>query len=260
MFLFRLLPFLLQNPPENGGKNSLRLFLPVLKLGVLFLTLAGVVVFARVFGLEHILEPSWADSHLRDPAAGGLAASGVLLYLALVALLSPLGVPRQALSALGGYAFGALLGVLFSSIGLVIGCAGAFFYSRLLARSALQRRFGKRIQRLDAFLSHSPFAMTIAVRCFPMGNNALTNLVAGVTGIPALSFIGGSAIGYLPQTVIFALLGSGIRIDPTWRVSLSAVLFVLSSLLGFALYRRFRGEQAVVEDEPPAPDDPGGQP
>lgn len=259
MFLFRLLPFLRQNPPESGGKNSLRLFLPVLKLGVLFLTLAGVVVFARVFGLEHILEPSWADSHLRDPAGGGLVASGVLLYLALVALLSPLGVPRQALSALGGYAFGALLGVLFSSVGLVIGCAGAFFYSRLLARSTLQRRFGKRIQRLDAFLSHSPFAMTIAVRCFPMGNNALTNLVAGVTGIPALSFIGGSAIGYLPQTVIFALLGSGIRIDPTWRVSLSAVLFVLSSLLGFALYRRFRGEQAVVEDEPLAPDDPGGQ-
>ena len=260
MVLFRFPPFLRQNPSKNAGNASLRLFLPVLKLGVLFLTLAGVVVFARVFGLEHILEPSWADSHLRDPARGGLVVSGVLLYLALVALLSPLGVPRQALSALGGYAFGALLGVVFSSIGLVIGCAGAFLYSRLLARSTLQRRFGKRIQRLDAFLSHSPFAMTIAVRCFPMGNNALTNLVAGVTGIPALSFIGGSAIGYLPQTVIFALLGSGIRIDPAWRVSLSAVLFVLSSLLGFALYRRFRGEQAVVEDEPPAPDDPGGQP
>ena len=228
-------------------------------MSVLFLTLAGVVVFARVFELEGILDPGWADSHLRGPAQGGFISSGVLLYLALVALLSPLGVPRQALSALGGYAFGALFGAIFSSISLVIGCAGSFFYSRLLARSTLQRRFGQRIQRLDAFLSHSPFAMTIAIRCFPMGNNALTNLVAGVTGIPALSFIGGSAIGYLPQTIIFALLGSGIRIDPVWRTSLSAVLFVLSSLLGFLLYRRFKGEQAIVEEAQCPPDDPGGR-
>ena len=81
-------------------------------MSVLFLTLAGVVVFARVFELEGILDPGWADSHLRGPAQGGFISSGVLLYLALVALLSPLGVPRQALSALGGYAFGALWGSL----------------------------------------------------------------------------------------------------------------------------------------------------
>ena len=239
----------------------MRRLLPFVKLSVLFLTLTGVVIFARVFGLEGILDPTWADSHLHDPAQRDLAVGGIFLYIALVALLSPLGVPRQALSALGGYAFGALFGTIFSSIGLIAGCAGSFFYSRLLARSTLQRRFGKRIQRLDAFLSHSPFAMAIAIRCFPMGNNALTNLAAGVTGIPALPFISGSGIGYLPQTVIFALLGSGIRIDPVWRTSLSAVLFILSSLLGFVLYRRFKGGQAMDEDgQRPSPDDSGGRP
>lgn len=229
-------------------------------MSVLFLTLAGVVVFARVFELEGILDPAWADSHLRDPSGNGFVSSGVFLYLALAAVLPALGVPRQALSALGGYAFGALFGAIFCSIGLVAGCAGSFFYSRLLARSALQRRFGGRIQRLDAFLSRGPFAMTIAVRCFPMGSNALTNLVAGVTGIPAHAFIGGSAIGYLPQTIIFALLGSGIRIDPVWRTSLSALLFVLSSLLGFTLYRRFKGELALAGEAQCPANDPGARP
>lgn len=241
-----------------GDKSIRRLFLPFLKLGVLFLTLVGLIVFVRVFELESILDPAWADSHLRDSAQGGIGG-GLLLYMALAAVLPPLGVPRQAVSALGGYAFGALFGAIFSSIGLAVGCAGAFFYSRLLARSALQRRFGKRIQKLDAFLSHSPFAMTIAIRCFPVGSNALTNLTAGVTSIPAPAFIGGSAIGYLPQTIIFALLGSGIRIDPVWRTGLSAVLFVLSTILGIALYRRFKGHQALAEESCLPPDEPGGQ-
>ena len=233
----------MQNTTQEHPRHAARMLKAILKGSVLFLSLAGIIVFARVFELDGILDPEWADSHLRH---GG---SGILLYLALVALFSAMGAPRQALSALGGYAFGAAYGLLWASIGLVAGCACGFFYSRILGRSALQRKFGKRIQRLDAFLSRSPFAMTVAIRCFPMGNNALTNLAAGVTTIPALSFIGGSAIGYLPQTIIFTLLGSGIRIDPVWRTSLSAVLFVLSSIIGYSLYRRFKGEQTLMSEQ-----------
>ncbi|MDR2488342.1 MAG: VTT domain-containing protein [Desulfovibrio sp.] len=237
------LPQAMRKAGDQAHPSHSRLLHSTIKLGVLFLTLAGIGFFAHIFNLEDVLDPTWANSHLRDPSRETFTGGGILLYMLLVTLLSPLGVPRQALSALGGYAFGALFGVIFSSIGLIAGCSGAFFYSRLLARSFLQRRFGGRIQRLDAFLAHSPFIMTIAIRCFPIGNNALTNLAAGLTGIPASSFIGGSAIGYLPQTVIFALLGSGIRIAPLWRTTLSAILLIASSLLGFLLYRRFKGNQ-----------------
>jgi uncharacterized membrane protein YdjX (TVP38/TMEM64 family) len=233
---------------KTGKKNHPSLLLSTLKLSLLFLTLAAIGICAHLGGLQDILEPAWADAHLRNPSSGTFTGSGILLYVALVALLSPIGVPRQALSALGGYAFGALPGTIFSSIGLIAGCTGSFLSSRLLARSLVQRRFGKRVQRLDAFVANNPFAMTIAIRCFPAGNNALTNLAAGVTAIPALAFIGGSAIGYLPQTIIFALLGSGMRIDPSWRILLSAVLFMLSTLLGFVLYRRFTKNQPFADE------------
>ena len=252
-------PFPRWSSHDAGKKNLSRTVLPFLKISLLFITLAGMVIFVRFFEMEGVLDPAWADSHLRGDPSGSFPIGGILLYIAMAALLSPVGVPRQALSALGGYAFGALYGVFFSSIGLTMGCAGAFFYSRLLARSTIQRRFGKRIQRLDAFLAHSPFAMTIAVRCFPMGNNALTNLIAGVTTIPAPAFIAGSAIGYLPQTLIFNLLGSGIRIDPLWRTSLSAILFILSSVIGFLLYRRFKGDQVLADETRGAPKDSGGR-
>ena len=73
----------------------------------------------------------------------------------------------------------------------------------------------------------------------------MTNLVAGVSNASASGFFAGSVLGYIPQTVIFALLGSGINLDPTFRITLSALLFVLSAALGVYLYRRYRQGQEL---------------
>jgi uncharacterized membrane protein YdjX (TVP38/TMEM64 family) len=91
----------------------------------------------------------------------------------------------------------------------------------------------------------------------PVGSNILTNLLAGVSSVPALPFLLGSALGFVPQTAIFALLGSGFKVDLAWRVSLSAVLFALSTWLGWRIYRARRRDAALLDDEAaetPAPD------
>jgi hypothetical protein len=50
----------------------------------------------------------------------------------------------------------------------------------------------------------------------------------------------GSLIGYLPQTIVFALVGSGIGVEPIFRISLGASLFIFSGILGIYLFRRYR--------------------
>jgi uncharacterized membrane protein YdjX (TVP38/TMEM64 family) len=55
-----------------------------------------------------------------------------------------------------------------------------------------------------------------------------------------MPFFTGSALGYIPQTLIFALIGSGINLDPTLRISVGVALFILSGVLGVYLYRRYR--------------------
>jgi uncharacterized membrane protein YdjX (TVP38/TMEM64 family) len=215
----------------------------LLKAAVFFLTLVVAMCLVRIFDLQSVLDPAWADTHLRGEA------QGAFLYTALVMLLSPLGFPRQALAALGGYAFGAFQGTILACLGLVGGCAAGFFYARLLARSMVRRRLEKRIRRLDAFLSRKPFAMAAAVRCFPLGNNALTSMAAGLTSIRPLPFFAGSALGYLPQTVTFALLGSGIRVDPLWNSALAALLFIVAAAVGIIVYKRCTGAEAVRDEE-----------
>ncbi|TPW10910.1 MAG: hypothetical protein FD130_2102, partial [Halothiobacillaceae bacterium] len=44
----------------------------------------------------------------------------------------------------------------------------------------------------------------------------------------------------IPQTVVFALIGSGISVDPLLRIGLGVALFLLSGLLGLYLFRQFR--------------------
>ncbi len=53
-------------------------------------------------------------------------------------------------------------------------------------------------------------------------------------------FLLASAIGYVPQTVVFALLGGGVRVDRGEQLLLAAALFVLASVLGLWLMRRMR--------------------
>ncbi len=222
-----------------------RLRRPLLKGAAFFLSLLALVAAAHFFNIEALTDPDWVERHLRhDP-------SGVLLFLALTAGLSAVGLPRQALAGLGGFAFGALWGSVLVSLALPMGSALGFFYARLLGRSTLQRRFGPRITRLERFLSQNPFATTVAVRFFPLGNNAVTNMLAGITHIRPLPFLLGSAVGYLPQNVVFCLLGSGLRVDPLWRSIVACLLFIAATLLGIAVFRKY-SRSLAPQDESPA--------
>lgn len=214
----------------------------LLKGSVLFLSLAGIIVLVQTLDFSSF-DSRWVDEQIRSQGA-----SGVMLFIGLTAVASALAFPRQALSFLGGYAFGAEFGTLWVTVGTTLGCALGFTYARLIGRAFIMRFFERRMKKLNAFLACSPFSMTLVIRSLPVGNNAVTNLMGGLSSIPAFSFMAGSFVGYIPQNLIFAILGSGMRVEPFWRITLSAVLFVLSSAFGYLLYRRHKIAHALEEN------------
>ncbi|MBC9180321.1 TVP38/TMEM64 family protein [Pseudoroseomonas ludipueritiae] len=179
---------------------------------------------------------------------------GETAFLLLGALACAVGVPRQAVAFLGGYAFGAWTGGALGMLAQLLGCAAAFFWAAAVGRGWAERRldgrFGRRLRALRDVLAASPFNTTLALRLLPVGNNLALNLLAGLSGIPALAFLAGSAVGYLPQTVIFALAGSGVAVARNWQIGLAVVLFVVSALLGLWMLRRHRAGHAMAEDSP----------
>lgn len=194
----------------------------------------------KASGLGDLLDAKWVDSEIR-----GHGLSGEVIYLVIGSVVTAVGFPRQAVCFLAGYAFGLSGGVFLSSLASIFGCIFCFFYARLLGRDLVLHKFAARVRRIDDFLHENPLTMAVLIRFLPVGSNLLTNLLAGVSSVRPIPFFVGSIVGYLPQTIVFVLLGSGIQVDPMLRVSLSVALFGASGVLGVYLYKRLRHGHSI---------------
>lgn len=210
----------------------------ILKGLALILSLALLGYLFKTSDLGSSLNEAWIDARVR-----GHGLNGALLFLLMGGLFTAVGLPRQIVAFLGGYAFNVGLGTLLGALATLLGCMLSFGYARFFGQGLLSVRLGARARRFDRFIRTHPVTMSLLVRLLPVGNNLLTNLVAGVSSIRPVSFFSGSLIGYLPQTLVFALVGSGVHIAPLLKLSLATALFVASAALGAWLYRRFRRSQ-----------------
>ncbi|MBK1661002.1 TVP38/TMEM64 family protein [Paracraurococcus ruber] len=212
------------------------------KLVVLALGLAAGGLLLRALGAAPGTE--WVDRYIRDQ---GLL--GETLFLLAGAAAAAAGLPRQGVAFLGGYAFGAVLGTLLALAAQLLGCALAFAWARLVGRAWAERvlagRYGRRLRPVRDALAENPFGATLALRLLPVGNNLALNLLGGLAGIAPLPFLAASALGYLPQTVVFALLGKGVRVDGAWQLGLAGVLLAVSVGIGLWLLRRARAGRAL---------------
>ena len=202
---------------------------------VLIIMLVALGFVFKAYEFNEIIDKNWIDIYVGN---NGLA--GWFIFFVVAVLLVTVGFPRQIISFLAGYAFGLDSGTVLALMACTIGCSATFFFARFIGRDWINSRFPRRLLKADQFFSANTFITTLLIRFMPAGSNFVTNLVAGVSGARAISFIGGSTLGYIPQTVIFALLGSGFNMDLELRIILSIVLFLASILLGLFLYRKYK--------------------
>ena len=218
----------------------IKTFLP----GLVFLATLVAIGYVLESGLvQEMLSESWIDAQVR-----GKGATGELLFIAVGGTATALALPRQIVSFLGGYAFGLGLGTVLALAATELGCALTFYYARVIGRPLVARRLGARVRRIEDFLAANPFAMTLLIRLLPVGSNFATSLAAGVSRVPARPFLLGSLVGYVPQTLVFTLAGSGVEMGGSLRLAFAVVFFFVSGAIGVWLYRRYRHGKSLGED------------
>ena len=82
------------------------------------------------------------------------------------------------------------------------------------------------------------------VRLFPIGSNVATNAIAGAFRVPFTSFITASALGFIPQTLLFSMLGSGSRYINAFEQSVHIAGLVVSVMLILSMMRFTRKDNA----------------
>jgi uncharacterized membrane protein YdjX (TVP38/TMEM64 family) len=208
-------------------------------LGIGLLVLLGFVLQTLQTGA--LFDTAWIDAEVR-----GRGLRGEWLFFLAATLFTALGLPRQIVGFLAGYAFGLVLGGLLALVASLGGALLTFHAARWLGRDLVRSWLYGRARNLDGFVGSHPLRTILLIRLLPLGSNLATNLAAGLSRMGAAPFAAGSALGYLPQTLVFALIGSGIAVDPLWRIGGGTLLFVLSGLLGLSLWRRYRRGAAIT--------------
>lgn len=204
------------------------------------LVFISIGIFISSIGAWDTINEKWIDNHIRDQ---GLI--GIIAYVGFCSLFTASGLPRQLAAFLGGYAFGFMIGVLLATVAATLGCILTFYFAKVFARPIIQKKHLDKIKSISQFLDSRTFTMTIIIRLLPFGSNLITNMVAGVAQVNNKPFFLGSFIGYLPQMIVFALVGSGIEVMSFWKLTLSVVLLIISTILSGYLYKEYKLEQSI---------------
>ena len=185
---------------------------------------------------------AYRDAH---PVLASAAYFGI--YVAATALSVPGAV---ILTLAGGAIFGLLWGLLLVSFASSIGATLAFLTSRFLLRDLIQRRYGDKLEPINAGVrKDGPFYL-FTLRLIPAFPFFIVNLVMGLTPIPARTFYWVSQAGMLPLTAVFVNAGTELaRIDapkdivsPTLLASL--VLIGVFPLIARKIVERINARRA----------------
>jgi uncharacterized membrane protein YdjX (TVP38/TMEM64 family) len=192
--------------PKAGVTRRLWRYVPLL------LALAGIVaVFAtgahRYLRLEALLDH-------RDRLQAFVVAhssQALLLYMGIYITAVTLSIPGgAALTILGGFLFGWLVGAAAAAISATLGGIGVFLIARTSIGDALLRRAGSRVQRLAAGFREDAFSYLLFLRVLPIVPFWVTNLASALFGVPLKTFVLATQIGLIPATFAFAVAGSGL--------------------------------------------------
>ena len=210
------------------------------------LWLAGAILllFVLLFLASRLFSAQGIDSEQLAQRLANESPSVLLAYFFGAVLFTAVGLPRQLVAFVCGYVFGLWQGVLLSLLAALLGCMLAYFVASRWLGPWISKRYQSIINMLDKLVRHDAFAKVIVVRLQPFGTNLLTNLCAGVSAIRPITFFSATAIGYVPQLLVFALAGDGIRLGQGSKLLLSGAMLLISLVVAYWLWRRHQAREA----------------
>lgn len=230
---------------------------PSVDIKHMYLKMGGIVVFVAaciaVFHFTPLKDYISAIQAVKE----ALSATGYwvpLVFFGLTAGMTFIGAPRLPFCVLGGMLFGFLVGLILSLAATLLGAYGPFTFGRYTTRQWVTQKL-ERFEKANAYLKNPTIFNVFLIRQLPIWG-LFTNLLLGSIGVSHFRFFVGSFFGFLPQAVIFSLIGCGI-VQASFLDALSQIWAAVSVLLIAALvtwrlviYARKRNQEIdKAEDE-----------
>ncbi len=176
-------------------------------------------------------------------------AWGVAVILALMLVQSLLAViPSVLIMVVTVLAYGPVLGGLLAWGGLLLAASMAYGIGRLLGPVTVEKLIGSKTERkIDRFIARYGLWAIIAARISPALSTDAVSYGAGLVGMGYLRFIGATALGTVPLTVLIAYLGTDINRLKSGLVWVSVITVLL--FIGYVAYDRWRRRRSRSKTE-----------
>jgi uncharacterized membrane protein YdjX (TVP38/TMEM64 family) len=180
---------------------------------ILFVPLAVAI---GIFLIVHFnVHAFFMDRERLSELLTSYGATSVLLFIALQigqVVVSPL--PGDVTGLLGGYLYGPVLGIIYSTIGLTIGSWIAFVLARFLGLPFVERIIRpSTIRKYDYFLEHRGLAISFIFFLIPGFPKDTLCYILGLSHMRSRNFLVISTTGRLLGTTLLSLQGSSLRND-----------------------------------------------
>jgi uncharacterized membrane protein YdjX (TVP38/TMEM64 family) len=189
-----------------GRHRRLRRLVPVAAV-VLVMALVFAMGWHRFLSLETLVRHRAAiDDFVRLHGAVAVAA-----FIAVYVTVGALSIPGAAiLTVAGGALFGWLVGGLAAIVGATIGATIVFLIARTACGEHLLRRAGPLAAKVAQGFREDAFHYLLFLRLVPVFPFWLVNLAPALVGVRLGTFVLATAIGIIPGTFAYALVGAGL--------------------------------------------------
>lgn len=224
------------------------------KLIPVIILIAGLVAFFA-FDLDRYLSLT-ALKENREVLTGWVADTGLvawLVYAGIYAVVTAFSIPGGAVMTIaGGFLFGPWLGGTLTVIGATIGATAVFLAARYALADFLRDKAGGAIRKMEDGFKENALSYLLFLRLVPVFPFWLVNLVPAFLRVPVGVYIFGTAVGIIPGTSVYALVGDGVGalLEAGQDVNLGIIfeprfLLPIVGLAGLALlpvlYKKFKG-------------------
>lgn len=196
---------------------------------VLVVVIASCIAVVALTPVKQWLAPGllqaghWVERFgLLATAAGFVLIAGIGISIA---------IPRVLIAIAAGALFAnPVIALAVAQAATMVGCWINFAYARALGREYVRVRLGAKFRHLARvlnFIDQHGLMGNILIRSLPVGNCFAMNLLMAVSPVTLATFLIGTAIGTLPSTVVYVLLGNSAHEHAATKIGLSIGIMVL---------------------------------
>lgn len=177
------------------------------------------------------------------------------LFVAVYAGLATFAAPVSPLAYGAGAVFGVVRGTIFVLVASLIGATAGYFLARSALSNVARRLLGRFHGKLRVLGRGNVFLTTLRIQILPIMPFGVFNYAAGVSHLPFLQFLGGTALGILPGTVAAVYVGdrlmAGITGSDRHALVVAGVVVAALFALSFAptLIKKLRGANDEDDDD-----------